>query len=121
MKRKMNSMTKHGLFVIAVLTLNIFFSCKKEGPTKAVITVNDSAGHAVEGASVTLWQDTAVNQVSHTQANIRVTKTSDSNGNAEFEFTLEAYLNITAEKGSNEAHGFVRLKEHETVNQTVHF
>jgi hypothetical protein len=54
-------------------------------------------------------------------SNVRVTKTADANGKAEFTFTLEAYLNIEAIKDTNVARGFVRLKEHETVNATVHF
>lgn len=98
-----------------------FFSCKKDGETKAIITVNDSLGNAVDGASVTLWQDTAVNPTTGSQANVRVTKITDGSGHAEFTFALEAYLNITATKDIRTAKGFVRLKEHETVSQTVHF
>jgi hypothetical protein len=108
--------------VVAILFLSTtFFSCKKDEATKAVITVQDSLGQAVEGADITLWQDTSVNPTSHQISNIRVTKTSDANGTAEFIFELEAYLNITATKGTHTAHGFVRLKEHETVNQSVDF
>ena len=118
---KMDKYWKSGVVLVVIFCSFWIFSCKKDGETKAVITVNDASGHAVEGAEVTLWQDTSVNQSSHQQANIRVTKTSDASGNAEFVFALEAYLNISAVKDTNEARGFVRLKEHETVNQTVHF
>ncbi len=121
MNRKLEKPRKQGVLLITIFILFAFFSCKKDGETKAFITVNDAQGKGVAGASITLWQDSSINQSSHTQANIRVTKTSDSNGNAEFVFPLEAYLNITATKGTDMTHGFVRLKEHETVSQTVHF
>jgi hypothetical protein len=98
-----------------------FFSCKKDGETKGVILVNDSIGNPVEGAEVTLFQDTAVNPTTHQVANVHATKISDSDGRAEFVFALEAYLNIKAIKGNKTAKGFIRLKEHETVSQTVHF
>jgi len=121
MNKNMVGHWKTGVLLITVSFLLAFFSCKKDGETKAFITVNDASGNAVAGATVTLWQDTSVNQTSHLASNVRVSKTSDGNGHAEFVFALEAYLNITAEKDTNTARGFIRLKEHETVNQTVHF
>lgn len=121
MNTTMNNHWKPGIFWVGVFVFFTLFSCKKDGETKAVISVKDAAGNSVSGATVVLWQDTSVNQTSGVQANIRVTKTSDSNGRAEFTFALEAYLNITATKDTNTAHGFIRLKEHETVSQTVHF
>lgn len=96
-----------------------FFSCKKDGETKAVVEVQDSLGTKIKGASVTLWQDTSVNQQYYTQSNVRVTKTSDGFGKAEFTFDLEAYLNIEAIKGTDTAKGFIRLKDKETVYQSV--
>ena len=119
--KKMHMYWKPGIALITTFTLLSFFSCKKDAETKAVITVNDASGKGVEGASITLWQDTSVNPNSGIQANIRVTKISDGSGSAEFVFALEAYLNISATKDTNIARGFVRLKEHETVSQTVHF
>lgn len=120
-KNKVNQSWLIGVAMALLFLSFSFFSCKKDGETKAVITVNDAAGVAVNGASVTLWQDTAVNPTTGSQANIRVTKTTDGSGHAEFTFALEAYLNITAKKDTFTAKGFVRLKEHETVSQTVHF
>jgi hypothetical protein len=83
--------------------------------------VKDAAGALVSGASVTLWQDTTVSSTTGAHSNLRVTKTTDAAGNAEFIFALEAYLNITAIKDNDSALGFVRLEEHKTVNQSVHF
>ena len=80
----------------------------------------DSAGRSVQGASVTLWQDTAVNNVNGVQSDLRITKISDAAGKAEFSFDLEAYLNAEAIRNTDTARGVVRLKQHETVSITLH-
>jgi hypothetical protein len=108
-----------GLFAAALIVTSIIFSCKKDGATKAVITVIDRNNAAVSGATVTLWQDTAVNNTNGVKSNLRVSKTSDASGHAEFDFQLEAFLNIEAIKGQDTGRSFIRLKEHETVEQTV--
>ncbi len=95
------------------------FSCKKTGPTKAIITVIDSTSAPVKGANVTLWQDTVVNPVNGVQSQLRVSKTSDAAGRAEFDFQLEAFLNVEVTKSNDTGRSFIRLKEHETVSQTV--
>lgn len=106
------------LFFLGFLT---FSACKKSGPTIAIITVVDTIGTPVPNASVTLWQDTSHSQQTGELAEIRVTKASDGSGKAEFEFSLEAYLNIEAIKNGDTAKGFIRLKEHETETKTVSF
>jgi hypothetical protein len=120
----MNSEKNKGRFgallVLALFTgLTIFSSCKKSGPSIGDVSVVDSAGRPVASASVTLWQDTAVNQTNNVQSTIRVTKQTDGSGKASFEFSLQAYLNITVIKGTDTAKSFIRLKEHETVEKTV--
>jgi hypothetical protein len=108
-------------FIAFVCISLAFFSCKKEGDTKAVITVKDSTGALVSGATVTLWQDTTISSTTGAHSNLRVTKSTDASGNAEFIFALEAYLNITAVKDNDSALGFIRLEEHKTVTKTVQF
>jgi len=121
----MNINKKNGqwaaLFVLASFTLLTFFSCKKSGPTVAIVTVVDSIGRPVANANVRLWQDTSHSQQTGVQSNINVSKASDGSGKAQFEFDLEAYLNIEAIKGSDSAKGFIRLTEHETEEKTVAF
>ena len=56
-----------GLFFAACFLALTFSSCKKDGPTRAIITVVDSVGKPVAGASVSLWQDTAVNKTNDVQ------------------------------------------------------
>ena len=102
-------------FFIAICNI----SCKKDDPTKAIISVINQSNAPVSDAFITLWQDTAVNPVNGVQSTLRVTKKSDAAGKAEFEFKLEAFLNIEVIKGPDTARSFVRLKENETVTQTV--
>ena len=108
-----------GLVILTLFIVIAFLSCKKDGPTKAVVTVLDRFQAPVEGATVTLWQDTAVNNVNGVQSTLRVTKTSDAAGRAEFEFKLEAFLNIEAIRAPDTGRSFIRLKEHETVSASV--
>jgi hypothetical protein len=100
---------------------SVFSGCKKDGPTKAIITVQDSLGRPAYGAVVTLWQDTAVNPNTNQSANVRVSKTTDASGKAEFEFMLECFLNLQACKNNDTVRGFVRLEQYKTVTQTVKF
>ncbi|REJ81903.1 MAG: hypothetical protein DWQ44_13355 [Bacteroidetes bacterium] len=107
------------IIIIGIFLLLSFMSCKKDGPSIAIITVVDSAGRSVQGASVTLWQDTAVNSTNGVQATVRETQISDAAGRAEFSFQLEAFLNIDVIKGQDTGKSFIRLKQHETVYKTV--
>jgi len=108
-----------GLVVFSFFIAMSFFTCKKDGATKAVVTVVDRNKLPVQGATVTLWQDTAVNPVNGVQSTLRVSKISDAACKAEFEFQLEAFLNIEAIKTPDTGRSFIRLKEHETVSATV--
>jgi hypothetical protein len=109
-----------GWIICCLFVTMTFFSCKKDGPTVAIISVVDSIGNPVPDAKVTLWQDTAVNNINGVQSHLRVTKQSDAAGKAEFNFELEAFLNIEVIKNVDTGRSFIRLKEHETVAQTVH-
>ena len=104
------------MFFFGLLTV---LSCKKDGPTEALITVVDSVSHPVTGAKVTLWQDTAINPYTGVQSRVRVTKLTDVSGQALFSFQLEAFLNVEVIKNVDTAKSFVRLKEHEKVDKTV--
>jgi hypothetical protein len=110
-----------GLMVLASFAVLTFFSCKKSGPTIAIVTVVDTLGRPVANVNVRLWQDTSHSQQTGIQSDINVTKKSDGSGKAQFEFDLEAYLNIEAIKGADSAKGFIRLTEHETEEKTVSF
>jgi hypothetical protein len=95
-------------------------ACKKtNGPCDAVITVVDSLGKRVQGASVVLRQDSVINPTNGTQAVINETKITNGSGQASFSFKLEAVLNIEADKGSLSARDYIRLEQGEQVAKTV--
>ena len=76
-----------GWIVLSFFVVMIASSCKKTGPTRAIVTVLDGTTHGpISGASVTLWQDTAVNNTNGVQSTVRVTKATDVAGRAEFDF-----------------------------------
>lgn len=116
---------------LVILFMPAFFSCKKDEPTKAVITVQDSGGYPVEGARVRVFQDSVVNQVTGVKANVSDEKISDSNGRTEHEFKWEAFLNIEAIRvridtpmwpvDTDTARGYIRLEYQKTVETTVKF
>ena len=94
-------------------------SCKKDGPCQAIITITDTAGIAVKGATVILRQDAVVNPTTGAQANVYQEGTTDVYGKASFEFKLEAVLNIEASKGTKIGKDYVRLEQSKTVYRTV--
>ena len=116
-KRRTDRYTRWLMFSLIIL-LSVA-ACKKNGPTRAVITVLDINKAPVAGATVTLWQDTAVNAVNGVQSTIRVSKISDAAGTAQFDFELEAFLNVEVILNIDTGRSFIRLKEHETVSATV--
>ena len=119
----MNNKGRTGRFtswiILSFFIAMCIISCKKDEPTKAIISVINQSNAPVSDAYITLWQDTAVNPVNGVKSTLRITKKSDAAGKAEFEFKMEAFLNIEVIKGPDTARSFVRLKEHETVTQTV--
>ena len=116
-KRRTESYTRW--LVFGLILLFSASACKKDGPTRAVVTVLDVNKAPIAGATVTLWQDTAVNNVNGVKSNIRVSKISDAAGTAQFDFELEAFLNIEVIFNADTGRSFIRLKEHETVTGTV--
>ena len=91
-----------------------FQSCKKDTVCKAVITVNDTAGLPVIGATVRLYND-------YPRSIVNVTQTTSDIGEADFSFNLEAILFLTVAKTTTDsvAAGFVQLKPGQTVSQVV--
>jgi hypothetical protein len=116
---------------LAILFMPAFFSCKKDEPTKAVITVLDVNSLPLAGAHVRVFQDSVVNQVTGVQADISDEKISDANGRTEHEFKWEAFLNIEATMirldtaslpiDTDTTRGYVRLEYQKTVEATVQF
>jgi hypothetical protein len=87
------------VFLIAIATTIVFSSsCNKPKPCKAVITVKDSAGIAVQaGINIKLFA-TVTTQTGTTTADLTAEGTTDSKGQVEFTFKLPAIMDIRAEK-----------------------
>ena len=105
------------LFVVLFTTTII--SCKKQGPCNAVVTVVDTLGRSVAGAKVVLRQDSVVNPNTGAQADVYQEGTTNSSGEATFQFDKEAVLNIEASKGAMFGRDYIRLEQSGTVTRTV--
>jgi len=70
-------------------------SCYEEPLTKGIITVYDSSGNNVVGATVKLFQEEIVGV---SQTNVISTLVSDFNGQTEHILELEALMNVEAYK-----------------------
>ena len=97
-------------------------SCKKPEDTKAIITVIDINGNAVEGVKVKLHQDGQISQAGQ-YSEVSDEQWTDNNGQTEHVFEHEAILNVTANKwvGNNELKGenVIRLLKQKTVSKTI--
>lgn len=108
------------LLVALALFFSIgFFSCKKTGPAEALVSIRDSSGKSVPGATVILRQDTVVSAQTGVKADIYEKKVTDSQGDAFFSFKWEAVLNVEVSKGTLTASDYIRLEQSKTVNKTV--
>jgi len=81
------------LFII--ITIFSMSSCYEEPLTKGIITVYDSSGNNVVGATVKLFQEEIVGV---SQTNVISTLVSDFNGQTEHIIELEALMNVEAYK-----------------------
>lgn len=109
--------------IASVLTLFASFvmasSCKKVSNAEAIVTVVDSLGNPLKGATVILSQDTVVNPSTGVRADINESEVTDSYGNAFFSFKWEAVLNVEVKKGSYKAIDYITLKQSERVDKTI--
>ena len=94
-------------------------ACKKAGPCEALVTVIDSLGKRVQGATVVLRQDSVINPTNGSQGAINEVGITNSSGQAYFTFKLEAVLILEAIKGTKSARDYLRLEQGEQVAKTV--
>jgi len=89
------------VFSVTLLSgLAFLFSCNKPKACKAIITVKDSSGTAVQpGISVKLFA-TVTTQTGTTTADLTAEGVTDGKGQVEFTFKLPAIMDIRAEKPS---------------------
>ena len=107
------------LTLVSLILILAFSSCVKEGPATAVITVVTPAGVPIEGATVTMRQDTIRSPVTGTRASIYDQEITDVDGQVDHDFPLEAILNIDVKKDSKTASDYIRLEQAKTVQKTI--
>lgn len=121
-------MAKTGIFVmlVAILTVGMMTSCRKESPTVAVITVVDTSGAVFSGAMVRLYPTPTVNP--HPGITIDDTLVSDSDGKATFDYTDRfnlgqagfAVLDIEIRSGDTlYGTGIIKIEAEATSDETV--
>lgn len=112
-----------GFFSLVLVTT--FTSCKKEKDIVAIITVKDSSGNLVSGATVTLYPAPVHSQTSGDLPNSSLTKSNvtDANGKVQFTYELEAILNVEATKtilpNTYTGKNIIRLLKGKTVEKTI--
>ena len=108
------------LILLCIFTVfSVFYSCRKKGPADALITVTDSLGKPVQGATVVLRQDSVISPTTGAQANVHQEGTTDLDGQATFSFALEAVLNLEVSKGALYVRDYIRLEQSKQVEKTV--
>lgn len=90
-------------------------SCKDRDPTIGEVLVVDKNNSPVSGATVRIYCSTGSTKT----CDVECSGTTDSNGITSCEFKLPAVLKIEAKKGVLFGEGYIKLEEHETVQQTV--
>lgn len=102
---------KNVFLLIALLFIGIA-SCKKDTECVGIVTVQDTLGKALPGATVRLFA-----------GDINRTETTDAAGQARFEFISPAILDIEASHPgySYTIAGMITLEEGKEIKQTVRF
>jgi len=110
-----------GLMVVAIS------GCKKDQQTIATITVVNSDGEAVPGASVRLYAVSSETPPPPQDVRFDTTQVTNGTGKVSFDFTDYyqegqagfAVLDISAKKGSLEGEGIIKIEEMKTNEETV--
>ena len=121
-------MAKTGIFVmlVAILTVGMMTSCRKESPTVAVITVIDTSGAVFYGAMVRLYPTPTINP--HPGITIDDTLYSDIDGKVTFDYTDRfnlgqagfAVLDIEIRSGDTlYGTGIIKIEAEKTSKETV--
>ncbi len=112
-------MLRNIILLLAVAGIISVSACKKTEPCKAIITVVDTLGRPVVGATVVLRQDSVVNAQTGVRADLYQEQLSTGTGEAFFEFKWEAVLNLEASKDVLSAKDYIRLEQSAEVRKTV--
>ena len=121
----LNRIFKSGLIgFFALVTIFTFTSCQKDKATIGIVIVKNSIGAVVSNAEVTLSPEQEPNS-SGEMPNPLLTKSkwTDASGQAEFDYDLEAILNIEVVKyeGNDTLQGIniIRLETGQSITKVV--
>ena len=106
-------------FIAGLIGLAFLPACKKTGPAEALIIVKNINGSRVEGANVVIRQDSVINATTGVQANVNQSKVTDYNGEAAFEFKLEAVLNVEVSRDTFLVKDYIKLEQSELVTKEI--
>ncbi|OFX57669.1 MAG: hypothetical protein A2046_13890 [Bacteroidetes bacterium GWA2_30_7] len=117
-------MKKGNILVIITLTIFIFVlmfnnSCRKPDKPKAIISVQDSAGYAVEGAKIKIFINKNNNYIDPVNKVSEYVDYSDASGQLEYESEFEGIRDVYVEKAADsvayfklrKGEGFIRLEK----------
>ena len=120
-----NRIFKSELIGVFALVITVAFtSCQKEKETIGIIIVKDSNGAVVPEADVTLFPTQTISSSGlYPDPLLTKSNTTDANGQAEFEYDLEAILNIEVTKvdgnSTYTASNIIRLLKGKSVTKVV--
>ena len=121
----LNKIFKVGLIgFFALVMIVTFTSCEKEKETIGVIIVKNSNGVVVPNASVIVFPEQTISPSgAYPLPSLTKSKWTDANGQAEFDYDLEAILNIEVIKYNNndtlKGNNIIRLEQGKTITKVV--
>lgn len=118
---------KIGLLFLVVIWFSAFsISCRKPGPTKAVVIVKDTSYAPVAGVKVTVYANPNGSYIDPQNLTLNDIQTTDGSGAVTFTFKNKAILNVKAETFFNnsstvdrEGKALLILEEGKTIEKTI--
>ena len=121
----LNRIFKSGLIgVFALVMIVTVTSCQKEKETIGIIIVKDSNSAVVPNANVTLFPNQTISPSGlYPDPSLTKSKWTDANGQAEFDYDLEAILNIEVIKYNDndtlKGNNIIRLEQGKIITKVV--
>jgi len=118
---------RFGLILLVVFWFSaITVSCHKPGPTKAIVTIRDTANIPVSGVKVTVYANPNGSYVDPQNLTLDYIQYTDGSGQVTFTFKNKAILNAKAETFfihttniDREGTGLLLLEEGKTIEKTI--
>ena len=121
----LNRIFKSGLIgVFSLVMIATVTSCQKEKETIGIIIIKDSNGAVVPNADVTLFPNQTISPSGlYPDPSLTKSKWTDANGQAEFDYDLEAILNIEVIKYNDndtlKGNNIIQLEQGKIITKVV--